>query len=213
MVEFFGTILKNFLKWAPGSRVSAYTIIILVGSILWMLDHYSIISRVDTYFTTGNMVRIAETRVLYNDNPAAQHALDEMLDNELNHKSVVYHYSKIFALSPKTNNGLSPLCNTLTTTGLFLVVMIVLIIVTMINDYSKGNTPLMVELLTLLTVFSLIAVIVWIAQWLTSLLPPILENSYGNIALNIAFQMLIFYLFLRYLHINAKVHANNQNSK
>ena len=136
-----------------------------------------------------------------------------MLDNELNHKSVVYHYSKIFALSPKTNNGLSPLCNTLTATGLFLVVMIVLIIVTMINDYSKGNTPLMVELLTLLTVFSLIAVIVWIAQWLTSLLPPILENSYGTIALNIAFQMLIFYLFLRYLHINAKVHANNQNSK
>ena len=213
MSDFFSTIIGSFLNRAQGSRVSAYAIIILIGSMLWMLDHYSIISRIDTNYTTGNMVRIAETRALYNDNPVAQNALDEMLENELNHKSVVYHYTKIFALSPKANNGLSPLCNTLTTIGLFPIIMIPLLFVTMVKDYMKAKTPLIVELLSFLTVFVLVTAIVWIAQWLTSLLPPIFEKSYGNIVLNIAIQILFLCAFVKYLHISAKVRANNKNFK
>ena len=185
MVEFFSTIIRSFLNRSSGSRVSAYAILILIGSMLWMFDHYSIISRIDTYCTTGNMVRIAETRALYNDNPVALNALDEMLENELNHKSVVYHYTEIFALSPKANNGLSPLVNTLTTIGFFPIIMIPLVFVTMVKDYFKAKTPLIVELLSFVTVFVLVAVIVWIAQWLSSLIPPLLENSCGNFCWNI----------------------------
>lgn len=211
MSDFFSTIIGSFLNRAPGSRVSAYAIIILIGSMLWMLDHYSIISRIDTYCTTGNMMRIAETRALYNDNPIAQKALDEMLENELNHKSVVYHYTKIFALSPKANNGLSPLVNTLTTIGLFPIIMIPLLFVTMVKDYMKAKTPLIVELLSFLSVLILIIVIVWVAQWITSIFPPILENSYGNIIINIVIQLLFSWAFVKYLHISAKIRANTRN--
>lgn len=208
-MELFNTVLKSFLNRAPGSKVSGYAIIILIGSMLWMLDHYSVISRVDTYFTTGNMTRIAETKHIYKDNPAAQKALDQMLDNELNRKSVSKYYLGIFSKYPKRNNGLSPLCNTLTTIGLFPVIMLPLAFLTMLRDYIKGATPLVVELLTLLTVCSIIALSVWILQWLTSQFPPILENSIGNIVLNILIQILFFYFFFKYMHISAKVRANH----
>ena len=180
---------------------------------LWLLDHYSIISRIDTYCTTGNMMRIAETRAFYNNNPVVQKALDEMLDNELNHSSVVYQYTKIFAIIPQHKNGLSPLCNTLTTIGIFPIILIPLLVVTTVKNYVKGKTPLIVELLSFLTVFVIVAVIVWIAQWLTSLLPPILENSYGNIIINIVLQLLFSWAFIKYLHISAKVRANTIESR
>lgn len=81
MGDIFGSVLSLFVNRKPEAIISAYAILFVVFFFLGGVNHYSIISRIDTYFTTGNLVRIAEARQLYKDNSKAVAALDDMLDN------------------------------------------------------------------------------------------------------------------------------------
>lgn len=197
MGEFFTTIFSSFLNKSKGSTVSAYTIIILMFVLLWSIDHYSIISRIDTYFTTGNMMRIAEAKVLYKDNPEAMEALDVMLKNEIHHQTISNQYLQIFSLSQNQYNGRIWLYNTLTSAGVYVLLFIPMTFYTGIKDYLKGQTEFVIELLSTFTVLICILAGIWFLQWVTNQIPPIFGCNTYNYMLNVLIQVAALFITLK----------------
>ena len=171
---------------------------------LWCINHYGVIGRIDTYFTTGNMMRIAETKALYKDNPSVLLVLDEMLENEVKHKTITEEYLSIFDLKMNPDNGRVRLIETLTSAGVFVIIFIPMTIYTGIKDYLRGKTIFIVELLTVMTVLASVFAIIWISQWFTSTIPSICGCSIYNYILNIAFQIAVLYVVIKPFSVRHK---------
>ena len=194
MGELFTTIISSFLAKSKGTSVLSYAIIILVFFLLWSVDHYSIVSRIDTYFTTGNMMRISEAKVEYKDNPEAIKVLDEMLANELDHQPVSSQYMRIFSLSTNQNNGRVWLINTLSSAGVYVLLFIPLTIYKGIQCHLKERSPFMVDFLTILTILACLLACIWSLQWLTNNIPTLFGCNIYNYILNLFIQIVALYI-------------------
>ncbi len=194
MGELFTTIITSFLAKSRGTSVLPYAIIILVFFLLWAVDYYSIVSRIDTYFTTGNMMRISEAKIEYKDNPEAMKVLDEMLANELEHQSVSSQYMRIFSLSTNQNNGRVWLINTLSSAGVYVLLFIPLTIYKGIQCHLKERSPFMVDFLTILTILACLLACVWFLQWLTNNIPTLFGCNIFNYILNFFIQIVALYI-------------------
>ena len=202
MGEIISTILGSFIKRGKASKIGAHTILILVFILLWALNHYSIISRIDTYFTTGNMMKIAETKSLYKNDAKAMKVLDDMLENELEHKTIVDEYMEIFSMIPNPSNGIPKIYNTISTVGMLLI-FIPLFFVLILLEYLKGKTPLVICSLVFLTILIVILSVVWISQYITGQIPSLCGNRI-NYVINVLFQMIILYSFVKWFKISAE---------
>lgn len=199
MGEFFSTVFSFFLRRFPGSLVSAYAILIVMFFLIWGIDHYGVISRIDTYFATGNMLRIAEAKKIYRDNNEAMNALNNMLDNEIKHRPIVESYWDIFSMKKDPISKRVPLYNTLSTFGFFVVFMFPLMLWTFFASSFKVKTSLTVEILSLLTIVFIFLAIVWVFQWATWIIPTIYGNNGLNYALNGVIQVVTIILFAKYI--------------
>ncbi len=200
MGEIFSSVLSLFVNRKPGSAISAYAILFVVFFIFWGINHYSVISRIDTYFTTGNMVRIAEAKQLYKDNPKVVAVLDDMLANEIRHKTVLESFwEELFSLNEDPINKRIPIFNTFSTVGFFIIFMLPLLIWTFINDTLKGKTLLTVEILSILTVVAILFVFVWVFRWVTWNIPTICGCNGYNYTINGVIQIVLIRLFSKYI--------------
>ena len=190
--------------------MTSYAIIIFLLFMLWCINYYGVIGRIDTYFTTGNMMRIAEAKALYKDNSAVLLVLDEMLENEVKHKTITEEYLSIFDLKMNPDNGRVRLIETLTSAGVFVIIFIPMTIYTGIKDYLKGKTIFVVELLTVMTILASIFAIIWVSQWFTSQIPSIWGCSMCNYILNIAFQIAVLYMVIK--HVSMR-HKNTESKR
>ena len=205
MGDIFSSVLSLFVNRKPGSVISAYAILFVVFFIFGGINHYSVISRIDTYFTTGNMVRIAEAKQLYKDNPKAVAVLDDMLANEIRHKTVLESFwEELFSLNEDPINKRIPIFNTFSTVGFFIIFMLPLLIWTFIKDTLKGKTSLTVEILSILTVVASLFVFVWAFRWVTWNIPTIFGCNGYNYAINGVIQIVLICLFSKYIQNSSK---------
>ncbi len=204
MGEFFSAIIGFFIGRSKQSSISAYAILFLVAFMLWAINHYSIISRIDTYFATGNMIRIAEVKEMYKDNPQALVALDEMLDNELEHKTITGEYMSIFSLAPNPANGIPKLYNTLSTCSFFIFVALPFVFILSFKDFLKGDLPLIVDVLSFSSIALFILLIIWVSQYITSNIPLIWNSTTYNYILNLVIQIVISAMSIKWFYLSCK---------
>ena len=148
------------------------------------------------------MMKIAETKSLYKNDAKAMKVLDDMLENELEHKTIVDEYMEIFSMIPNPSNGIPKLYNTISTVGVLLI-FIPLFFVLILLEYLKGKTPLFICSLVFLIILIVILSFVWISQYITGHIPSLCGNRI-NYVFNVLFQMVILCSFIKWFKISAE---------
>lgn len=177
----------SFFSRTRNLSLSLFFLLIVVGA----FDNYSIISRTDTYFMTENLKRIAEVREQYEGNMDVQKELEKRLQNELSHKNIFENFLSIFNNQKSTKNSRNILWNTLSSAAIFLL-FIPFAIYIIFREEKKSKTPFLVLIISACMFLFLLFFIVWMMQWITSLIPTINGCDCLNYIINVLFQLLVF---------------------